>query len=716
MSVKGKLITSFAVITLLAVFVGGTGLFAFRQIEKSFTDIVQVSLPEMKLAQSLSAKSQAVISTAPLMLTANNLEEKAEIYASMEAIISSLNETVTQLRDQVGETEEISRIEGLVTDLSSAVDKMDESLGIYITARDSLGEQHQALNKMMKDYQKTLDILSQISVSEIKSSTDRSTKLQGELGTDKSKMKEKGDVASELLFRLTTATTAMVPVQTLKDAGEKIQALLLSSVTENDPAKLDVVSVRSSILTNTISKNLEGFNDRVKKTYNGYRETLVAMSKGDNSFPTLRLQAINAEQQMTENFTSARDIGAQLNDLVSTLLAGSEDGIATAETSALSNMDKMSKVIMAAMAVSAIVSVLILWIVVMRNLLRRLARLQDSMSELSNGNLDANIPSGATKDELGSMAKTVEVFRDNALQVKKLEEEQRAQERQAEEQKQQAMRKLASDFQSSVGSVLEAVNSAITEMRDEANAMLSTAENTNEEANAVSSASSSASENVQAVATAAEQLSASITEISGQVSQAAGTASNAVQESEKSNAMIQELAKSAEKVGEVVQLISDIAEQTNLLALNATIEAARAGDAGKGFAVVANEVKSLASQTARATEEISGQMSGIQSATGHAVQSIEGIGKVISQINEISAGISAAVEQQGAATNEIAGSVQQAAMGTDNVNSSIGNVTDAAGRTGESARHVVELANKADTQVVQLKRQVDQFLSSIQTA
>lgn len=130
MSVKGKLITSFAVITLLAVFVGGTGLFAFRQIEKSFTDIVQVSLPEMKLAQSLSAKSQAVISTAPLMLTANNLDEKAAIYASMEGIISSLNETVTQLRDQVGETEEISRIEGLVKELSSAVDKMDVSLAV----------------------------------------------------------------------------------------------------------------------------------------------------------------------------------------------------------------------------------------------------------------------------------------------------------------------------------------------------------------------------------------------------------------------------------------------------------------------------------------------------------------------------------------------------------------------------------------------------------
>lgn len=715
MSVKGKLIASFAAITLFSVFVGAIGLFAFKQIETTFTEIVDVRLPEMELAQELAAQSQAVISTAPLMLTARTPEKKDEVYAVMDGIIENLFDTTEKLRGMLGDTPEINQIDSFVLQLGESVDSMDASVGGLISSRNALDEQLAKLRKTSGEYQKTLSILERFSIGGIKSTSDRSKKLKSDLEKDPSQLEGKAKEAADILFQMTKAVSDQAPVQKLKELGEKLTGILLGAATDTDVGRLEVVSGRTEIIIKDIPKHLEGFNDRVKETYGKHIESYKEVSSGEKSIPALRKATLEAESKLNSEFEVARGFAAQLNDNVTNVLLVAKNGISDSQLAARTNMKQLSLVIYAAMAISALVSLLILWFIVMRNLLRRLARLQDSMTELSEGNLNTEIPSGR-RDELGAMAGTVEVFRENALQVKRLEDEQKEQERQAQAEKKRAMEKLATDFESSVGAVLESVNDAIVDMREEANAMLSTAENTNSEAGAVRNSSSSASENVQAVATAAEELSASISEISSQVSQAASTASNAVSESEKSNEMVKKLAKSAEKVGEVVQLISDIAEQTNLLALNATIEAARAGDAGKGFAVVANEVKSLASQTAKATEEISTQMGGIQSATGQAVSSIQGIGQVISRINEISAGISAAVEEQGAATNEIAGSVQQAAMGTDNVTSSIGNVTDAAGKTGESAKHVLDLANRANEQVAALRSQVNNFLSNIRAA
>jgi len=272
---------------------------------------------------------------------------------------------------------------------------------------------------------------------------------------------------------------------------------------------------------------------------------------------------------------------------------------------------------------------------------------------------------------------------------------------------------IADNFERGVGQVVNTVSSATEEMRASAESMTQTADNTNHQATTVAAAAEEATANVQAVSAAAEELSSSINEISRQVSQSSQIAQQAVKQADDTDKQIQGLAEAAARIGEVVNLITDIAEQTNLLTLNATIEAARAGEAGKGFAVVASEVKNLANQTAKATEEIGSQIGGIQGATADAVTAIQEIGRVIAQINETSGAVAAAVEEQGAATQEIAANVEQAAAGTAEVSSSITLVTQAAAETGESANQILSAATELGQQAAELRNQVDTFLTEV---
>ena len=273
--------------------------------------------------------------------------------------------------------------------------------------------------------------------------------------------------------------------------------------------------------------------------------------------------------------------------------------------------------------------------------------------------------------------------------------------------------KMIEDFETNVKTVVDQVAAASTEMRATAESMAASSEESVRQSNAVAAAAEEATSNVQTVASASEELSSSISEISRQVSQSSKIAQEAVQEAERTNITVQGLAEASTKIGDVVNLINDIASQTNLLALNATIEAARAGEAGKGFAVVASEVKNLANQTARATEDISSQISAIQDATTGAVDAIQGIGKTIDQVNEIAGTIAAAVEQQGAATNEISRNVQEAATGTQQVSQNIQSVSQAANEAGQGASEVLSAAEELSKQSEVLGNEVDKFLENV---
>jgi methyl-accepting chemotaxis protein len=356
------------------------------------------------------------------------------------------------------------------------------------------------------------------------------------------------------------------------------------------------------------------------------------------------------------------------------------------------------------------------FIVVQRRVTRPIGTMTKTMRQLADGDVTVEIPGTERRDEVADMAKAVVVFKENALERQRLATEREEAEERAVAGRKAEMNRLADQFEAAVGNVVEAVSSSANELEASAGALSSTAERTQQLAGTVAVASEQASSNVQTVSAATEEMTSSIKEISRQVDQSSTIARQAVGQAEKTDASIAELLQAAQRIGDVVKLITAIAEQTNLLALNATIEAARAGEAGRGFAVVASEVKSLANQTAKATEEIGAQIGGIQNATQEAVAAIKGIGATIGTVSQICANMAAAVEQQGAATDEIARNVQQAAKGTSEVAGTISDVNRGAGETGAAASQLLASSKMLSTEGNRLKLEVDKFLASVRAA
>ena len=338
-----------------------------------------------------------------------------------------------------------------------------------------------------------------------------------------------------------------------------------------------------------------------------------------------------------------------------------------------------------------------------------------AMGKLAEHDLEVAIPAVGRKDEIGRMADAVQVFKDSMMRADALAAEQ-AEARAVRERRAQLLEALTQSFDAEVNGVVDQLAAASTELQSSAQAMSATAEETSRQSSAVAAASEQTAANVQTVAAATEELSASITEIGTQVSQSASIAREAVAQAAETDRTVHALAEAAQQIGTIIGLINDIASQTNLLALNATIEAARAGEAGKGFAVVASEVKNLASQTARATEDISTHVGAIQTQTERATAAIGVINQTITSISEAATTMASAVEQQTAATREIARNVQQAAGGTQETTSNITGVSQAAGETGEAAVQVLATAGEVARGSTTLKDSVTSFLERVKAA
>jgi methyl-accepting chemotaxis protein len=369
----------------------------------------------------------------------------------------------------------------------------------------------------------------------------------------------------------------------------------------------------------------------------------------------------------------------------------------------------------AALGFGGIVLAGVVALMVIRALTAPISRLTAAMGQLSGGDLEVTVPDAHLKNEMGAMARALEVFKTNMIQARALDAQQK-EEQASRGARAERVTSITGRFDAAVSGILKDVSDAVSQMRTTAESMTDTASGAAERAQTVAKASNAATVNVQAVAGASEELAASVQEIGRQLENSTKIASEATEQAKATNKLVESLSAATEKIGTVVRLINDIAEQTNLLALNATIEAARAGDAGRGFAVVASEVKTLANQTAKATEEIGAHISAVQSVTGESVTAIRSIVETIDKINDITSQVSAAVVQQSAATQEIARSVQEAALGTASVDENISGVTQAADLTGAAASEVRAAADSLGDRSQALRGEVESFLEAVRVA
>jgi methyl-accepting chemotaxis protein len=695
LGVRGSLFAAFAVIAAMAIVISAGAGLVLRNLGGIMEDLSGRNIPRLATSLQLSAQAASLAAQGPALLAAPSEEALAERIKKLKEI-----QQETQLK--LGEVIELSTDRAAVSALSETIKNIGEATESLIKAareRLAAAAQHDKQFDAMRAAQAAFVAAAGPAM------LDAQTRVNAILGS----------------ANLTTSD-ATEGVQTLGQLGNVVAsgnlavASLIATLSANSSDKLEDIEKEFKGAQGRLRSNLDLLPENAgTKTLREAAEKLLAFGAGKTSVFQLRQKELDAFDYGQTVLDEARKLNVGLDISVQQLVEGVQKETNDAAYHARQEISFATMIMLAMGAATLVGSVLFVWLYVGGNILRRIGNLQHSMQLLSDGDLESDIYHSHQSDEIAAMADTLQVFRDSMIRARALSADQ-DKDRAAKNERAARMEGRIAEFEATVRNALDNLSYSANSMQTTAQSMATTADQSNALVSAVASAAEETSVNVQTVSAGTEELSSSIAEIGRQVVTSAEIAKKAVDEAGATDATMAGLADNASRISVVVDLIQVIASQTNLLALNATIEAARAGEAGRGFAVVAQEVKSLASQTAKATDEIRSQIASMQSVTTSAVNAIRNIGQTIGEINEVTTAIAAAVEEQGAATREIARNIQHAAGGTSEVSSNIVGVSTASGEAGAAATKVLDASAALRKEADGLRAEIDAFLVNIRAA
>jgi methyl-accepting chemotaxis protein len=693
--VRGSLFAAFAVIAGMAIVISAGAGFVLGQLGKTMVDLSGRDIPRLAASLQLAAQSASLTSQGPALLASRSPE-------TLDERARKMKETQQVALAKLGEITELGADKAVVAALNETVKNIDDtikSLGSAARERLEVAALHD------KQYDALRAAQTAFSAAAIPAMMNAQTEVNAVLGS------------AEL-----SADDATQAARTLEQLGDTI-AGGHHAASELNAA----LSATSSDTLETIEKQFKDARERVKsnlemlpknhenKLLGDAVAKLLTFGEGKTGVFKLRQKQLDAADYGDVILEETGKLNVGLGISVQQLVDGVQKETDSSTWQARQEISFATKAMLGLGALTFIGSVLFVWLYVGGNILRRIRSLQRSMQLLSDGDLQSEIYQSHQHDEIAAMANTLQVFRESMITARALGADQ-DKDRAATAERASRMETRIVEFEATVRAALGNLQNSASSMQTSAESMSATADQSSALVTAVASAAEQTSINVQTVSSGTEELSSSIAEIGRQVVSSAEIARKAVNEAGATDTTMRGLADNAARISVVIDLIQTIASQTNLLALNATIEAARAGDAGRGFAVVASEVKNLASQTAKATDEIRAQIASMQAVADKAVGAIRSIGTTIAEIDEVTTAIAAAVEEQGAATREIARNVQHAAGGTSEVSSNIVGVSTASSKAGSAANEVLNASGALSREAEMLRAEIDRFLVSIRAA
>ena len=692
---RGSLFAAFAVIAGMAIVISAGAGLVLRHLGDTMVDLSGQDIPRLAASLQLSTQAATLAAQGPAVLASQNEDALNQRIKKMKEI-----QEVTQ--EKLGEIIELGVDKRVISALSETIKNIQEAAQSLISAareRVTLAAQHDNQYDALRSAQAAFVAAASPAM------LDAQTRITAILGS-----------ASLSAADAIEAAQTVDQLGNVVASGNLAAADLIAALSAGSSDKLDDIAREYKSAQGRVRSNLDLLPSN-RGTY-ALREAaakLLALGEGKGGVFSLRQKELDAEDYGQTVLEETRKLNVGLDVSVQQLVDDVQKGTAASTFMTRQQISFATTIMLVMGAATLIGSVLFVWRYVGGNILRRIGSLQRSMQLLSDGDLESEIYQSHQSDEVASMANALQVFRESMIEARALSAEQ-DRDRAAKIERTSRIEARIAEFEATVRCALDNLQDAANSMQSTAQSMSTTADQSNALVSTVVSAAEETSANVQTVSVGTEELSSSITEIGRQVVSSSEIARKAVAEASATDATMQGLADNASRISVVVDLIQVIASQTNLLALNATIEAARAGEAGRGFAVVASEVKSLANQTAKATEEIRLQIANMQAVTTSAVNAIRNIGQTIGEINDVTTAIAAAVEEQGAATREIARNIQHAAGGTSQVSSNIVGVSTASADAGVAANEVLKASAALRREADGLRSEIDAFLNNIRAA